>query len=166
MCEWATTQSLPVRPFRRFPLISTCHAIRNCVRLGSYTERRNPPLLIKLNHSCDVLSILPNRHKLLQSSTVFIKPYQSPHDRSTEATVLHQRKLLIESGTDKKDIRIGGNSIFIKEKKDGSASASAFKLHASSVLRPTTISQTQLKPMTTQEIQNRICLLISGYCSL
>ena len=110
----------------------TCQAIHDCVRLGSYTEGRNRPSLVKLNRSCDALSILANRHKLLQSSTpvVFIKPHQSPHERSTEATLLCQRKLLIESGTDKKDIRIRGNSIFIKKKKYGSASASAFKLHA------------------------------------
>ena len=112
----------------------TWQAIRDCVRLGSYTEGCNRPLLVKLNRSCDTLSILANRHKLLLSSTpvVFIKPHQSPHERSTEATLLCQRKLLIESGTDKKGIRIHGrsNCIFMKKKKYGSAFASTFKLHA------------------------------------
>ena len=130
MCEWATTQSLPVRPFRRFPLISTCHAIRNCVRLGSYTERRNPPLLIKLNHSCDVLSILPNRHKLLQSSTVFIKPYQSPHERFTEATLLRQRSYSSIQVQTKKILEFVVIAFLSKSKKYGTASASVFKLHA------------------------------------
>ena len=106
-------------------------AIRDTVRLGSYTEGRNRPLLAKLNRSCDVLSILTSRQKLSQSNTprVFIKPHQSPIERTTEATLLRQRKLLIESGTDKKDIRIRGNSIFVKKKKYGSASASDFKLY-------------------------------------
>ena len=83
----------------------TCQAIRDSVKLGSYTEGRKRPLLAKLDHSCDVLSILASWQQLLQSKTprVFIKPHQSPHERYTEATLLHQRKLLIESGTDKKE---------------------------------------------------------------
>ena len=106
-------------------------AIRDSVRLGRYTEGRNRPLLAKLNRSCDVLSILASRQKLVQSETpgVFIKPHQSPLERSTEATLLRQWKLLIESGTDKKDIRIRGNSIFVRKIKYGSANASEFKLH-------------------------------------
>ena len=57
------------------------------VLLGRYTEGRNRPLLAKLNCSCDVLSILTSRQKLVQSETpgVFIKPHQSPYERSTEA---------------------------------------------------------------------------------
>ena len=100
-------------------------AIRDSVRLGRYTEGRNRPLLAKLNRSCDVLSILASRQKLAQSETpgVFI------NERSTEATLLRQRKLLIESGTDKKVIRIRGNSIFVRKIKYGSANASEFKLH-------------------------------------
>ena len=109
----------------------TCQAIRDSVRLGRYTEGRNRPLLAKLNRSCDVLSILASRQKLVQSETpgVFIKPHQSPHERSTEATLLRQRRLLIKSGTDKKDITIHGNSIFVRKSKYGSANASDFKLH-------------------------------------
>ena len=102
-------------------------AIRDSVRLGRYM----PPLPSKLNHSCDVMSILASRQKLVQSETpgIFIKPHQSPYERSTEATLLHQRKLLIQSGTDKKDIKICGNSIFVRKIKYGSANASDFKLH-------------------------------------
>lgn len=132
------------------------------MRLGSYTEGRNQPLLVMLNRSCDSLSILANQHKLLQSSTsvVFIKPHQSPHEKSTEATLLHQRMLLIESGTDKKGIRNCVNSIFIKKKNYDLASASVFKLHAPVSPVTTTITQTQLKPTTNQEIWNPICLLL------
>ena len=107
-------------------------AICDSVRLGRYTEGRNCPLLAKLNRSCDVLSILASQQKLVQSETpgVFSKPHQSPLERSTEATLLRQRKLLIKLGTDKKDIRIHGNSIFVRKIKYGSANASEFKLHA------------------------------------
>ena len=105
-----------------------CQAIRDSVRLCRNTEGHNRPLLAKLNRSCDVLSILASRQRLVQSG-VFIKPHQSPHERSTEATLLRQRKLLIKSGTDKKDIRIRGNSIFVRKIKYGSANASEFKLH-------------------------------------
>ena len=100
-------------------------------KTSEYTEGHNRPLLAKLNRSCNVLSILASRQKLVQSETpgVFIKPHQSPYERSTEATLLHQRKLLIQSGTDKKDIKIRGNSIFVRKIKYGSANASDFKLH-------------------------------------
>ena len=89
-------------------------AICDSVRLGRYTEGRNCPLLAKLNRSCDVLSILASQQKLVQSETpgVFMKPHQSPLKRSTEATLLRQRKLLIELGTDKKDIRIPWQQYF------------------------------------------------------
>ena len=67
-----------------------------------------------------------------------MKPHQSTLKRSTEATLLRQRKLLSELGTDKKDIRIRGNSIFVRKIKYGSANASEFKLHA-----PVTPSDTE-----------------------
>ena len=68
--------------------------------------------------------------------------------------------LLIESGTDKKGIRNCVNSIFIKKKNYDLASASVFKLHAPVSPVTTTITQTQLKPTTNQEIWNPICLLL------
>ena len=104
MCKRAMTLSLPVWPFRRFALILPVKQFETVWGWVAIIEGCNRPLLVKLNHSCDELSILANRHKLLQSSTptVFFKPHQSPHERATEATLLHQRKLLIESGSDKK----------------------------------------------------------------
>ena len=131
-------------------------AIRDSVRLGRYTEGRNHPLLAKLNRSCDVLSILASWQKLVQSETpgVFIKPHQSPYERSTEATLLRQRKLLVQSGTDKKDIKIRGNSIFVRK-----INMAQLMLPTSSFI-PLSFLQSQRKPMTMLYSQNLVWLLL------
>ena len=141
----------------------TCQAIRDCVRLGSYTEGRNRPLLVKLNRSCDALSILANRHKLLQSSTpvVFIKPHQSPHERSTEATLLYAKGSYSSSQVLTKKISEFVVIAFLSKRKSMVQllpQLSSFM--PLSVSWPTTISQTQLEPTITQEIWNPICLLL------
>ena len=147
-------------------MISTCHAIRDCVRLGSYTERRNPPLLIKLNHSCDVLTILPNRHKLLQSSTVFIKPYQSPHERFTEATLLRQRSYSSSQVQTKKILEFVVIAFLSKSKKYGTASASAFKLHAPVSLAANNIINCEITSRTHDQGSWYHCFRISSGLSI
>ena len=84
----------------------TCQAIRDCIRLGRYSEDRCRPMLVKLNRSCDVFSTLANRYKLTKSSGVYIKAHQSKKERVTELTLLRQRWSLLQSGHDKKQIRI------------------------------------------------------------
>ena len=108
----------------------TGQAIRDCLRLGKYTEGRNRPTLMKLNRSWDVLSILANRSKLASTPEVSIKPHQSPKERATESTLLRQRWTLMQSGVEKSLIKIRGDFIYVNNKKYGKANESEFTLYA------------------------------------
>jgi len=55
--------------------------IRDCFRLGRYSNTRIRPLMVKLNSVNDALSILSSRSKLSSFPNIFIKPDRSPEER-------------------------------------------------------------------------------------
>ena len=97
----------------------TEQSIRDCSRLGKYTSDHNWPLLIQLFRSCDASSILLNRRTLVQTPKVFIKPYMSHKERTTESTLLRERRSLINSGIERSSIRLHGNTLYVNKKKYG-----------------------------------------------
>lgn len=85
------------------------YSVRDCRRLGKYRDSSSPrPILTIFNRASDVTSILSKRSKL--SPPIVIKPDMSPAERCQEATLLKQRWLLIQSGTNKK-IKIRNNTL-------------------------------------------------------
>ena len=104
------------------------YAVCDCSRIGKYTEERSRPLMIKFVRSCDAATVLANRHKISKSdhSKVFLKPYMTVAERKTESILLRQRRALIESGVERKLIKIRGNSIFVNKRKVGSANENTF----------------------------------------
>ena len=104
------------------------YAIRDCSRIGKYSEERARPLIIKFARSCDAATVLANRHKISKSDhpNVFLKPFMTVAERKTESTLLRERRALIESGIERKLIKIRGNSIFVKKCKVGSANEDTF----------------------------------------
>ena len=50
------------------------HSISDSIRLGKFSEDRCRPILVKMSHSCEVLSILANHLKLMDSPGIIIKP--------------------------------------------------------------------------------------------
>ena len=70
------------------------------------------PLLVKFNEVGDVMSILAKRKNLSQSHPqVIIKPDMTQEQREIEYVLLKERKMLIDSGTHRKDIRIRGSRL-------------------------------------------------------
>ena len=108
----------------------TEQSVCDCIRLGKYNSEssRARPILVQLTRSCDVVNILSNRNKLPSSSYISIKPHMSKFERTTELTLLRQRRSLVEQGTDKKSIKIWGNSLYVNKSRYGVANDSVFTL--------------------------------------
>lgn len=85
------------------------NSIRDCIRLGSYNETRSRPILVKLNSTREVNTILANRQKL--SIGIFIKPDMSKLERET--LLLKECRSLITSGKESKEIKIRGKSLYV-----------------------------------------------------
>lgn len=96
--------------------------------IGKYSEQRTRPLSVRFARSCDAATVLSNRHKIPKEDhpNVFIKPFMSISERKTESTLLKERRTLIDSGVERRFIRIRGNSIYINKTKVGSASEDIF----------------------------------------
>lgn len=94
-------------------------SIRDCHRLGKYANNspRPRPLLVSLNSTADVYNILSKRHN--SPSPITIKPDLSPTNRKIEALLLKERWRLIESGVDRRHIKIRGSNIYLNDQLHG-----------------------------------------------
>lgn len=96
------------------------HQIRDCQRLGKYSETKHRPILVKLNRSRDVISILSSRAKLAERPGISIKPDMTKEERKIESMLLQERRKFIQSGTTSSLIELRGTSLYVNNKKDGS----------------------------------------------
>ena len=89
-------------------------SIRDCFRLGKYKEihDRPRPVLIKMNRSIDVISLLSACKNL--PDCLAIKPDLTPEERQLDSILLKERWGLIQSGQNKKDIKIQGTKLYLK----------------------------------------------------
>ena len=139
-------------------ILSTLHStvtdqsICDCSRLGKFTPNINRPLLVKLARSNDVASILANRKKLVDSrhDQISIKPFMSPDERRTESLLLKERRSLITSGTNSKQIRIRNNRIYVRNILHGQVISGKFESPTSPSIAtsPTATSQPTPTPIT------------------
>ena len=81
-------------------------AIRDCLRLGKYTPQLKRPrsLLVMLNRTADVRAVLSNRSSV--PTPYRIKLDLSPEEREADTILLKHRWSLIQSGVDRKDIKL------------------------------------------------------------
>ena len=118
-------------------------SFRDCYRLGKYTRnsKRPRPILAILNRSADVTSVLSKRSSL-KGDSIVIKPDLSPLERSNEKILLNQRWSLIQSGINRKSIKIRGSCLYVNDKIHGQVINSEYQIHPtltdhhSSVLSP------------------------------
>ena len=103
-------------------------SVQDCIRLGSYANDRSRPVLTKLSRTCDVSSILFQRGKLRGSGKA-IKADLSKADRQVNRLLMDRRWSLIQSGTDRSEIKIKGGSIFVNKKRLGSVINGVFVEH-------------------------------------
>ena len=96
-------------------------SIRDCLRLGKYKQSasRPRPLLLKLNRSLDVTTILSNRDKAPQG--IAIKPDLTLQERQRNSLLLGERWKLMQAGTDKKNIKIRSSIIYLNGNKHAQA---------------------------------------------
>ena len=106
-------------------------SIRDCLRLGKFSETKCRPILVTLNRSSDVLSILSKRAKLSSIPGISIKPDMTKEQRKIESILLRERWILIQSGVHRRCIRLRGDSIFVNNKKHGSVADNEFVPFAS-----------------------------------
>ena len=101
-------------------------SIKDCVRLGKYSElRRSRPIMVKFNRFADVSNLLSKRRNL--DPPFLIKPVMTLDERKSESILLKERWCLIQSGVDKKDIKIRGSSLYIKQQLHGKVQNSIFQ---------------------------------------
>ena len=103
------------------------HSVKDIYRLGKFSQHlRCPrPLLVKLIRVADVSSVLSKRGLL--SHPVFIKPDLTPEEGERDSVLLKERWSLIQSGVDRRDIRIRDSRLYVKNKLYGHVNKSEFQ---------------------------------------
>ncbi len=94
-------------------------SIQDCIRLGKYSEEKCRPILVKLSRTCEVSSLLSQRRKL-KGSGLTVKADLNKKARKVDQLLMKLRWDLIQSGTDRDNIRIRGNSIYVNDLRKGS----------------------------------------------
>ena len=141
-------------------------SIRDCFRLGKYKDDlpRPRPLLAKLTESIDVVNILSKRNLL--PTNVVIKPDMTQDQKFTQSILLKQRWELIQSGVNRKDVKISHSNIYVKGSKYGQVIDGTFKPTLSSTLPVATdplvpnINLTSSSPSTAENSSQSIPLPI------
>ena len=90
-------------------------SIRDCIGLGKYKNQpMHPrPILVKLNRPTEVLKLLSLKESL--PNGVSFKPDQSKQQRTIESILLKERWKLIQSGTERKVIKICYNTLLVND---------------------------------------------------
>ena len=101
------------------PIIND-YSVRECVRLGNYDQNHCRPVLAMLNRPRDVASILSKKASCVSlPPNVQIRPDLSKEERAIKACLLKERRELINSGTERSQISIRRNKLFIGERLYG-----------------------------------------------
>ena len=105
----------------------TATSIQDFHRLGKFkpNNTRPRPLLVKFLRTVEA-SLVLSKKVSLASSQVSIKRDLSHEERNIENALLKERRSLIDSGIERKFIKICGNSIYVKDKLHGLVQNSQF----------------------------------------
>ena len=103
-------------------------SVRDCHRLGKYDHNkpRPRPLLVSLNSTADVDNVLSHRH--LVPAGIVVKADLSPEERKVEAILLQERWKLIETGVDRRSIKLRKSSILVSGRIHGRVIDSVYTL--------------------------------------
>ena len=98
------------------------HAIKDIYRLGRFspTIRKPRPLLVKFIRVADAIRILSMRGSV-NVTPIIVKPDMSPHERKNEYILLKERWSLIQSDVPRRDIKIRGHRLLVRNKLHGQA---------------------------------------------
>ena len=107
-------------------------SIRDCIRLGRYSENKCRPILAKMSRTCEVSSILPQRNKF-KGSEFSDKADLSKEERNGDQLLMKRRWDLMQSGIRKEAIKIRGNSMYVNNSRFGSVVNGVFIEQNSSI---------------------------------
>ena len=126
-----------------------------CYRLGKFSTgaSRPRPLLIKFVRVADVTSILSKKRNL--SNPYSLKPDMSSEQRLQESVLMKERWILVQAGTERRNIRIRGNSLYVCGNLHGWVINSKFEhiAEASSLPQNTSNSPRCSSPIVQQDQQ-------------
>ena len=111
--------------------------IKDLYRLGKYDSKseRPRPLLIKFLRSSVVLDLLSSKSKL--EAPTYIKPDLNPFERQKERLILKERRALIDKGTERRNIKIRNDSLYVDNKLHCKVSNDGSKLEfVSNLVQP------------------------------
>ena len=130
------------------------HAIKDSHRLGKYkSSKKQPrPLLVKFLRSTDASDVLRNKSKL--SPPVYIKPDLTPDEKAKESTLLKERRVLIEQGVNRKQIKLQNYSILVNGKLHCKIEKSKLKYDPTSPYAPTLSSEQTSSSQTATDEQS------------
>ena len=77
--------------FKKLDSSISAQSIRDCTRLGKYTDNKCRPVLVKLSRSFEISSLLSQRKKLKDTPGVSIKPDMSPDERKVDLVLMSKR---------------------------------------------------------------------------
>ena len=93
--------------------------IRDCHRLGKFSPNHSRNILVTFNRTCDVSTVLSNKFKVADRSSLKINPDLSPSDRKIRSILLSKRHELIRSGFSRQSIHFRSNIMFVDGRKFG-----------------------------------------------
>ena len=101
-------------------------SIKDSHRLGRYRsdQTRPRPILVKFLRAIDAQTVLANRDKV--SQPIIIKPDMSKKDRDIQSILLHERWNLIQSGTNRKSIKIRNSQLYVNNQLYGQVQDNKF----------------------------------------
>ena len=122
-------------------------SIRDHIRLGKFVpdSSRPRPLLVKLNRSSDVQSLLSKENIL--NAPFRVKPDLSPEDRAIRSSLMKEKFSLIEGGTDSQSIRVTKTSIFINRRLYGKVVNGQFQKFPTIADVAPVLSDTSIEPL-------------------
>jgi len=101
-------------------------SIRDLLRLGKYREeaKKPRPILIRLTRTLDVSLLLAKAKSLPKG--ISIKPDMTREEREIESLLQKERWSIIQTGVNRKAIKIRSNKIFVNNKLHGQVVNSSF----------------------------------------
>ena len=104
----------------------TSASIKDFHRLGKFKENSTHPrsILVKFLRAFEASLVLSKKGSL--NSPISIKPDMTRDERETEQALLKERRRLIDSGVERKDIKIHSSSLYVNNKLHGSVQNSQF----------------------------------------
>ena len=103
--------------------------MRDCRRIGKYdvSKPRPRPIRVTLNSTMEVANVLSKCRSL--TPPIIIKADLTPTERKNESILLKERRKLIDSGHERRSIRIRKTSLYLNGRLHGTVENFSYQQH-------------------------------------